>query len=155
MRARSRSPPQEDLRERLAQALALHGWARVRAGAHEEGLGELRRAIALRTATGAAAGGPFVHGLLADALAAHGRARVRARRARRGAALRAAGGERWYEPELHRLRAELLLAVGDLPGAHRSAGSAVVARAAHARRRAGSAAPPRRCARLGSAAPVA
>lgn len=36
----------EELRERLAQAQALHGCARVRAGAHDDGLGELGSAVA-------------------------------------------------------------------------------------------------------------
>ena len=143
----------EDLRELLARARALHGWARVRAGAHEDGLGELRRAAAAWTTTGAAAGGPFVYGLLGDALARTGEPEHAIAALDEG--LRwVAGGERWYEPELHRMRAELLLGIGDPAGAHRSAGAAVsLARRMRAgawERRAAAT-----LARQGSAAPVA
>ena len=145
--------PAEDLAEPRAQAQALHGWARVHAGAADAGLAELRDAVADWSATGAATGGPLVHGLLADALAQTGEPERAL--ATLGEALRwVEGGERWYEPELHRLRAELLLRIGDLAGAQRSAGTAV---ALARRMRAG--AWERRAAallaRLGSAAPVA
>ena len=143
----------EDLRELLAQARALHGWADVRAGAHDDGLGELHRAVAHWKATGAAGGGPFVHGLLADALAHTGEPAAGITAIDAG--LRwVDGGERWYEPELHRMRAELLLRIGDLSGAHRSAGAAAsLARRMRAgawQRRAAAT-----MARLGSASPVA
>ena len=144
---------EEALGERLAQAVALHGWARVQAGAHEDGIAELRRAVAQSTATGAAAGRPLLHGLLADALARTGEPEL-ALRAVDEALRWVAGGERWYEPELHRMRAEALLAIGDLAGAHRSAGTAAsLARRMRAggwERRAAAT-----LARLGSAAPVA
>ena len=143
----------EDIAERSAEALGLHGWARVRAGEHAPGLDELRRAVAGWSATGAAGGGPLLHGLLADALARAGepeRALATADEALR----RVDGGERWYEPELHRIRAELLLRIGDVPGAHRSAGTAVALarrmRAGAWERRAGA-----MLARLGGASPVA
>lgn len=144
---------EEELRDRLAQALALHGNARVRAGGHEEGLAELRRAVALCNETGATADRPFLHGLLADALARTGEPEL-ALAALDDALHPDAGGDRWYEPELHRRRAELLLALGDRAGAHRCAGSAVsIARRMHARgweRRAAAT-----LARLGSPSPVA
>ena len=142
----------EDVSERRAQALGLHGWARVRAGEHDAGIDELRRAVADWSATGAARGGPLLHGLLADALvqtdeAEHALAML-------AEALRCVdGGERWYEPELHRMRAELLERIGDLGGAQRSAGTAhALARRMRAgawERRAGA-----MLARLGGASPV-
>ena len=96
---------------------------------------------------------PFVHGLLADALAHTGEPE-RALAALDEALRWVDGGERWYEPELHRMRAELLLRIGDLAGAQRSAGTAVsLARRMRAgawERRAAAT-----LARLGSAAPVA
>lgn len=64
-----------------------------------------------------------MHGLLADALAHTGRAGGRIT-AIDADLRRVGGGERRYEPELHRMRAELLLRIGDVPGAHRSAGAA-------------------------------
>ncbi len=147
------SATQADQRDRLALALALHGSARVHVGAPEEGLDELRRAIALQAATGAAAARPFVHGLLARALAHTGEPEL-ALAALDAALDPVADGDRWFAPELHRMRAELLPAVGDLAGAHRSAGSAVsIARRMHAggwERRAAAT-----LAGLGSATPVA
>ncbi|MDP1850514.1 MAG: hypothetical protein Q8K79_22175, partial [Solirubrobacteraceae bacterium] len=143
----------EDIAERRAQALGLHGWARVQAGEHEAGLDELRRAVADWSAHGASGGGPLLHGLMADALAHTGepeRALATVDEALRGVE----GGERWYEPELHRIRAGLLLRIGDLAGAHRSAGTAVALarrmRAGAWERRAGA-----MLARLGGASPVA
>jgi tetratricopeptide (TPR) repeat protein len=142
----------EDLPEQRAFALGLHGWARVRAGAPEDGLEELRGAVAGWSATGAATGGSLVHGLLADGLAHTGEPERAL--ATLAAALRwVEGGERWYEPELHRMRAELLLKIGDPAGAQRSAGTAVALarrmRAGAWERGAGA-----MLARLGAASPV-
>ena len=143
----------EDLPERRAFTLGVHGWARGRTGAPEDGLEELRDAVVAWSATGAATGGPFLHGLLADGLAHTGEPE-RALATLAEALRWVDGGERWYEPELHRMRAELLLTIGDVAGAQRSAGTAVALarrmRAGAWERRAGAL-----LARLGSASPVA
>ena len=142
----------EDLRERLPEALALHGWARVRAGAHDDGLGELRARHRRVDGRGATAGGPFVHGLLADALATTGEP-ARALTALDAALRWVGGGERWYEPELHRMRAELLLTSAICRRApqrrHRRSLARRMRAGAWERRAAAT------MARLGSAAPVA
>jgi tetratricopeptide (TPR) repeat protein len=114
----------EDLDDQRAHALALLGWARVAGGQLDGGLAQLREGIALWTAGGAVVQRPFLHGLLADALARTGDA-YGALCALDDALSWVEQGERWYEPELHRMRAELLLERGDLAGAQRSAGLAV------------------------------
>ena len=114
----------EELGDQRAHAMALLGWARVAGGQLDGGLAQLREGVALWTARGAVVQRPFLHGLLADALArtddAYG-----ALCALDDALSWVEQGERWYEPELHRMRAELLLERGDLAGAQRSAGLAV------------------------------
>ncbi len=114
----------ENLDDQRAIAQALLGWARVAGGQHDGGLAQLREGIALWTAGGAVVQRPFLHGLLADALARTGDA-YGALCALDDALGWVEHGERWYEPELHRMRAELLLERGDLAGAQRSAGTAV------------------------------
>ncbi len=114
----------EDLDDQRAHAQALIGWARVVGGQHDGGLAQLREGIALWKAGGAIVQRPFLHGLLADALARTGDA-YGALCTLDDALGWVAQGERWYEPELHRMRAELLLERGDLAGAQRSAGMAV------------------------------
>ncbi|MFP5362375.1 MAG: ATP-binding protein [Thermoleophilia bacterium] len=108
----------------LGQALVLHGWARVHGGEHEAGLEECRRGAALWPATGAVVLRPFLHGLLGDALTHAGElgAGVVALDEALGWSAR---GERWCEPELHRMRADLLFAADDRAGALRSAQTAV------------------------------
>jgi tetratricopeptide (TPR) repeat protein len=115
---------EEDLDDQRAHAQALIGWARVAGGQHDGGLAQLREGIAQWTAGGAVVQRPFLHGLLADALARTGEAYL-ALCALDDALSWVEQGERWYEPELHRMRAELLLERGDLAGAQRSAGLAV------------------------------
>ena len=114
----------EDLDDLCAHAQALLGWARVAGGQHDGGLAQLREGIARWTAGGAIVQRPFLHGLLADALARTGDAYA-ALCTLDDALGWVEQGERWYEPELHRMRAELLLERGDLAGAQRSAGIAV------------------------------
>ena len=115
---------EEGFPEWLAHASVLHGWARVHAGEHEEGLEECRRGVAQWASKGIVVLRPFLHGLLADALRAAGdldHGIVAVDQALTGCVR----GERWCEPELHRIRAELLLACGVRPGALRAAQMAV------------------------------
>jgi|GEM_PF-3435417 len=108
----------------LAYGSVLHGWARVRCGEHAEGLEECRGGVAAWTAGGAVAGRPILHGLLGETLGRAGEPELGVLAV--DEALRwASGGERWCEPELHRIRAELLFASGDRIAAERSARSAV------------------------------
>jgi tetratricopeptide (TPR) repeat protein len=93
-----------------AVALTFHGWGRVRQGAIEPGLEEIRRGLAAQEMAGADMERPYGLGLLADALLTAGRIEegfaavdealaVIARRTRTF----------FWEAELHRLRGELLL----------------------------------------------
>jgi class 3 adenylate cyclase/tetratricopeptide (TPR) repeat protein len=115
---------EEGFADLLRQASVLHGWGRVRSGDHEAGLEECRRGIALQMVTGAVVLRPLVQGLLGDALARageFGQGLVAIDEALRWSAR----GERWCEPELHRMRADLLLRAGDRPNALRSAQTAL------------------------------
>ena len=114
----------EGLDDQRAYAHALLGWARVAGGQEDGGLAQLREAVARWTAGGAVVQRPFLHGLLADALARTGDA-YGALCALDEALRWVEHGERWYEPELHRMRAELLFERDDLAGAQHSAGLAV------------------------------
>jgi class 3 adenylate cyclase/predicted ATPase len=94
-----------------AAGVVIRGWALVDAGRTDEGLEEIRRGIAQYLATGAEL-------WLADFLALHAEAQGRAGHAAAGLSLLgdaldrvARGGRRWLEPELHRLKGELLLAL--------------------------------------------
>lgn len=107
----------------LGLARVLHGWARVHGG-EDGGLEECRRGMALWTATGASVMRPFLQGLLGDALGRAGDVELGLVAVDEALAW-AARGERWCEPELHRIRAELLLGAGDQPGALRSVRTAV------------------------------
>lgn len=104
-------------------ASVLHGWARARGGDRSAGVDELRAGIAAWTQTGIVIGRSFVFGLLAEVLIDDGPP-ARAHDALDEALRWVGGGERWYEPELQRLRAELLLAGGDRAAAGEHAHSA-------------------------------
>ena len=114
----------EGLDDWLAQASILHGWALVQSAEHEAGIEQCKRGAAGWQPARGIILRPFLHGLLSDALARNGEL---------GPALEAldegltwsARGEKWCEPELHRMRAELLLRAADRAGAVRSAQSAV------------------------------
>ncbi|HVF80016.1 MAG TPA: AAA family ATPase [Solirubrobacteraceae bacterium] len=114
----------EGFADLLRQASVLHGWARVRSGDHEAGIEECRRGGALPSTTGALVLRPFLQGLLGDALARTGEL-GQGVAAIDEALLLSARGESWCEPELHRIRAELLLRAGDRQNARRSVQTAV------------------------------
>ena len=88
------------------QALASgefdRGWVAALAGRHDEGIAQMRRALAAGCATGAERGVSASLGDLAETLG-------RAGETTEALARVAASGERWYEAELHRLKGEALL----------------------------------------------
>jgi tetratricopeptide (TPR) repeat protein len=108
----------------LAQASILQGWARIQAGEHEAGIEQCTRAAESWRPSRAVMLRPFLHGLVGDALARGGKLGP-ALESLSEALAWSARGEKWCEPELHRMRAELLLGAGDRRGALRSAQSAV------------------------------
>ncbi len=91
----------------------IHGWAQAEIGRVPEGLAEMKQGLVDYRATGADMWSPYFLGLLANA-------NRQADRAQEGLILveealtqiRHTGG-RWIEAELHRVRGELLLAVGE------------------------------------------
>jgi class 3 adenylate cyclase/predicted ATPase len=91
--------------------MVIHGWALADAGQTEEGVEEIRQGLAEYSATGAEL-------WLPEFLALHAEAASRAGQATAGLGLVAdaldrvaRGGRRWIEPELYRLKGELLLAL--------------------------------------------
>ncbi|MCC2662848.1 MAG: hypothetical protein K0S35_770, partial [Geminicoccaceae bacterium] len=94
-----------------AVGVVIHGWALADSGRTDEGIEEIRRGVAEYVASGAEL-------WLPDFLALHTEAHRRAGQAAAGLSLLAdaldriaKGGRRWIEPELYRLKGELLLAL--------------------------------------------
>ena len=94
-----------------AAGMVIHGWALADGGRTEEGIEEIRRGVAEYIASGAAL-------WLPDFLALHAEAQKRAGQAAAGLPLLAdalgrltRSRRRWIEPELRRLKGELLLAL--------------------------------------------
>jgi predicted ATPase len=95
-----------------AMGAMMHGWARARQGDTASTLQQMRRSFDGWCASGARNLRPFFLALLADASLAAGDAAQALQYAGRGLA-EAATGERWWDPELHRLRAEALVRLGE------------------------------------------
>jgi class 3 adenylate cyclase/predicted ATPase len=96
----------------LLAGMILKGWALGQLGRPEEGLGVLRQGIDFWRGSGAELCVPYFLGLLAEtqtALRAHGDALATLDDA---LAVAHKNHDRWFEPELHRLRAETLTALG-------------------------------------------
>jgi DNA-binding winged helix-turn-helix (wHTH) protein/predicted ATPase len=93
---------------RAAQAAILGGWARTIVGAGDDGLAELRSGLVAYLATGAELDHPYYLGLLGEALAASGHPEQGLAKVEE--AIRMVGTTRpfYYQPELHRLRGDLL-----------------------------------------------
>ena len=108
-----------------AHASMLQGSTRVLEGDRQHGLEQLRAGVTAWDATGAGAMRPWHACLLAGGLLSCGEIDEGALAIEAGlAAIK--GGERWCEPELHRLRAELLQAGGQADRATASAQQAIV-----------------------------
>lgn len=95
------------------------GWARAETGSPAEGVAEMRRGLAAYAETGARLWRAHFLGLLAGALAKAGRAGEGLAAAEEALAAVGETGEGYAEPELHRVRGELLLGHG--PDADRAA----------------------------------
>jgi DNA-binding SARP family transcriptional activator/pimeloyl-ACP methyl ester carboxylesterase len=96
-----------------AMGMMLRGWATAAGGEAEAGIAELRRGIELARVTGARMDDAYFLGLLADALVGAGEP-AQALDVLREALQAVPRGRRFfYDPELHRLRAEALRALGD------------------------------------------
>jgi len=86
----------------------LHGWVEAAEGNVEEGIAELRRGLELHMRSPVGLRRPYYFGVLADALAQSGDARGALAAVDEGLAGRQRADDRNWEPELHRLRGELL-----------------------------------------------
>jgi DNA-binding winged helix-turn-helix (wHTH) protein/tetratricopeptide (TPR) repeat protein len=92
---------------RAAQAAILGGWAEAALGGGD-GVDRLRRGLAAYLASGAELDHPYYLGLLGDALAVTGDADAGLAVVEEATALAGTGRPFYYQPELHRLRGDLL-----------------------------------------------
>jgi tetratricopeptide (TPR) repeat protein len=95
-----------------AGALGLHGWARASQGAFQEGEAEIRGGLAAWQATGCEWHRPHFLTWLAEAVEMQGRTGEGLDLLAEAVALVDKTEERYYEAEIHRLRAEFLLEQG-------------------------------------------
>lgn len=93
-----------------ATATILHGWAIAARGDLEAGLGEMRRGLVAKEATGARLKLPYYLGLMAGLLGRAGCGGEALPLVEDALGRAEATGERWCEAELHRLKGEVLLA---------------------------------------------
>jgi len=85
------------------------GWALVRQGQAREGIEPLRQGLTAYRATGAEVARPYFLALLAEAYGTMDQAAAGLTALAEALMLVDTTGERWYEPELHRLKGELRL----------------------------------------------
>jgi tetratricopeptide (TPR) repeat protein len=104
-------------RYREAMALLLRGWALVELERPDEGMEEAIRGLAQARATGVRMDEGYLLGVLADACLRAGRWEEGLRAIGEAQELRATQRSFFYEPELLRLRGELLARTGDTAGA--------------------------------------
>jgi tetratricopeptide (TPR) repeat protein len=96
----------------LAVGMLCHGWALAQHGQTEEGIAQLRKAIADFQATGHDQGHPHRLAYMAQAYGRAGRAEEGLPLLDEALAMARRNSERYYEAEIHRLRGELLLLQG-------------------------------------------
>jgi class 3 adenylate cyclase/predicted ATPase len=92
-----------------ARSAVLHGWALVQQGQTEEGIEQMHQSMQAFRATGAEISRPYFLALLAEAYGIRGQPEAGLTVLTEALVLVDTTGERWYEPELHRLKGELLL----------------------------------------------
>jgi predicted ATPase len=94
---------------RVAQGLLWRGWALVELGQRDQGIAQMHQGLTAWRATGAELGRPYFLALFAEAYGQLGQAEEGLRVLDEAMAVVHSHGERFYEPELCRLRGELLL----------------------------------------------
>jgi len=92
-----------------ARGAVSRGWALVQQGQTKEGIEQINQGLIAIRATGAALHRPYCLALLAEAHGTIGQPETGLTMLTEALALVDTTGERWYEPELHRLKGELLL----------------------------------------------
>jgi predicted ATPase len=110
----------------LADAKMLHGWAVAATGSAETGIAQVRDGISDQRSLGVSLHLPCFLGLLADLLTKAGDWNEALAVLGEALATVGATGERWFEPELHRLKAEALIAGDDPAEAEASLGRALI-----------------------------
>jgi predicted ATPase len=96
----------------VERGLCLRGWALAASGHEQEGIMQIRQALATYRSAGATRDRPYYLALLAEACAQGGQTTEGLEASAEALALLATSGVRWWEAELHRLRGELLLQSG-------------------------------------------
>jgi len=120
----------------LAGAKSSTGWARVEGGALTEGIAEIRQSLDMLRATGALLNRPLILGKLAAALLRAGAIPTGLEAVEQATALAQTNLDQYWEPELYRLKGELLLALSDPQHAAAEASlqhALALARAQHAK----------------------
>ena len=100
---------EHDFPQHLERGILLRGWAHAVSGHGEEGITQIRQALAAYRSTGSTRDRPYYLALLAEASGEVGQATEGLEALAEALAMLAKGGVRWWEAELHRLRGELLL----------------------------------------------
>ena len=93
----------------MAMGAILHGWALAQQGKAQEGIEQLHQGLIAFRATGAELSRPYWLALLAEAYGTTGEPEAGLTALAEALTLVDTTGERWYEPELYRLKGELLL----------------------------------------------
>jgi predicted ATPase len=93
----------------LAHGAILYGWALAHQGRAQEGIEQLHQGLRAHRATGAELLRPYFLALLAEAYGTIGEPEAGLTVLAEALTLADTRGERWYEPELHRLKGVLLL----------------------------------------------
>ena len=97
-----------------ARGRVMRGLILAKQGHTQEGIGQMRQGLAAMRTTGAELNRAYFLAQLSEAYVRAGQAVVGLEAVSEAFALVDKGGERWWEAELHRLQAELLLASEDL-----------------------------------------
>ena len=87
----------------------LQGWALAHQGQTQEGLAQIQQGLTAWRATGAEQSRPYFLALLAEAYGAMGQPETGLTALAEALTLVEKTGERWYEPEIYRLKGALLL----------------------------------------------
>jgi class 3 adenylate cyclase/predicted ATPase len=92
-----------------ARGVLLHGWALAHQGHAQAGIEQITQGLTAHRATGGEIGRPYFLALLGEAHGIIGHIELGINVLKDALALVDKTGERWYEPELYRLKGELLL----------------------------------------------
>jgi len=95
----------------LAHGMIMRGWALVQQGQSEEGIAQMRQGVRAYQATGAQVGQLYFLGLLSETYGAIGQAEEGLAMLIEALTIIDTTEQRWWQPELYRLKGELLLSL--------------------------------------------